>query len=946
MRTHGWLEGLREFAIICTAVWLAVAAAPNVTALDTGAGEVKPETQELIADATPADLSTLEADLRSTDFDRRQRAMLRLWGGRDAYREWVEAAVDDADPEVARRANWVLNRWRRGLLPDTPRDIADRLEGVSGPDTVENLLNLGLFTGAVVAIDEAIGGATSPAVLDRAKAAVRRRFPFYVRIAAEQNQLPQFVAVLDRIADDAPMTLAFQQINRLVNTVDGNPLPRSSERWTEAQRQKIDVILRAASGDLPQAIQYATMAADPELLRVCRMLAGDWATLAQEQMELAKAETPDSLEWYRHWVYALIAASRADAETIRDEAIARLSEPRGEERDTDLSDPINRIRWQALAMHGEIDAAVSILKPLQPNDAAELLAQSGRHIQAFEAINIDWQDLDAEITALVKEAIQAEHREANLISDQGSPELMRLLAAVRLLVSIGREDLALYALRTVVELSTQAKQDGVGSTRIEAIRTISRINRNDWIIDVLPQSKDVTLSGRTQFFLALVFDSEMETVGALIESFGRLRPGSTYIDRVRDTVAILNGQLPDHFEQSDDLDTLLAAISSSRRVIRKKDGGMMVANVPRVNLDMARIFELHNRPDLAKEVLVTLAANGEPEATLRLAMSELNEGSVRNARRSFAQVWEFVDTSGRDPNRLNRADGDALVAMKAIQGEAIAARRLGDTEGAEQLQHLIRLMSCTPSAALRKSFAEFLVEQGMKEQAEEIYRPLLNWVAFGSDEGVEFYSIARDFDAAVSETSPAASAAAIDLAIAGTIETTVFYPAAYVSLPSYVHRRMISNAVSDKNEQVVRRQIDKLLKLDPIDIDFGEKVLEAMREAGMKDVASEVLERIYQAGAKHLESFPQDVGMSNNLAWVMALSDFRLDDALLMSKRAVFYQPDSTVYRDTLAEVLYRLGQVDEAIAIEKACLLDEPAEWHVHQQIRRFELGEKSPRK
>jgi tetratricopeptide (TPR) repeat protein len=946
VRTHGWLEGLREFAIVCAALWLAGATAENASALDTGAGERTATKQKLIADAPPADLSSLEADLRSTNFDRRQRAMLRLWGGRDEYREWVEAAVDDADPEVARRASWVLNRWRRGLLPDTPRDIADRLEGVSGPDTVENLLNLGLFTGAVVAIDEAIGGATSPAVIDRAKAAVRRRFPFYVRIAAEQNQLPELVAVLDRIADDAPMTLSFQQLNRLVNTVEGNPLPRAAERWTESQRQKIGVILHAASGDLDQAIQSAKMAADPELLRVCRMLAGDWPTLAKEQVDLANAETAGSLEWYRHWMYALIAASRANDDSIREEAIARLSQPRGEGLDTDLSDPINRIRWQALAMHGEIDAAVSILKPLQPNDAAELLAQAGRHIEAFDAIDVDWQDLDAEIAMLTKDAIRAERSEANLISDQGSPELMRLLAAVRLLVSIGRDDLALYALKTVVDSSTQSRQDGVGATRIEAIRTISRINRNDWIIEVLPQSRDITLSGRTQFFVALVFDSEMETVGALIEAFGRLRPGSTYVDRVRDTVAILNGKLPDHFEQSKDLDTLLAAISSSRRVIRRKDGGMMVANVPRVNLDMARIFELHNRPDLSKQVLVTLAANGEPEATLRLATSELNEGSVQNARRSFAQVWEFVNTSGQDTNRLNRADGDALVAMKAIQGEAIAARRLGDSEGAEQLQQLIRLMSCTPSAALRKSFAEHLVEQGMNEQAEEMYRPLLHWVAFGSDEGVEFYSIARDYDSAVSETAPKASAAAIDLAIAGTIETTVFYPAAYVSLPSYVHRRMIRNAVSEKNEQAVRREIDKLLRLDPIDIDFGEKVLESMREAGMKDVALEVLERIYQAGAEHLANFPQDVGMSNNLAWVMALSDFRLEDALLMSKRAVFYEPDSTVYRDTLAEVLYRLGRVDEAIAIEKACLLDQPAEWHVHQQIRRFELGEKSPRK
>jgi len=111
----------------------------------------------------------------------------------------------------------------------------------------------------------------------------------------------------------------------------------------------------------------------------------------------------------------------------------------------------------------------------------------------------------------------------------------------------------------------------------------------------------------------------------------------------------------------------------------------------------------------------------------------------------------------------------------------------------------------------------------------------------------------------------------------------------------------------------------------------------------MTSLASEVLERMYQAGEKHLQNFPFDVAMSNNLAWVLSLSDYRLDDALRISKNAVFYQPDSTIYRDTLAEVLFRLKRNDEAIAIEKACLLDDPADWHVHEQIQRFESA-KSP--
>ncbi len=83
--------------------------------------------------------------------------------------------------------------------------------------------------------------------------------------------------------------------------------------------------------------------------------------------------------------------------------------------------------------------------------------------------------------------------------------------------------------------------------------------------------------------------------------------------------------------------------------------------------------------------------------------------------------------------------------------------------------------------------------------------------------------------------------------------------------------------------------------------------------------------------------------MLNNLAWVMSLSDYQLDEALQYAQRAVRCEPDSTVYRDTLAEILFRLNRKEEAIAIEQACLLDDPAEWHVHQQIERFRT--KSPK-
>ncbi|MGV3483416.1 MAG: hypothetical protein ACO1RT_03235 [Planctomycetaceae bacterium] len=898
-----------------------------------------------------AALAAIEQDLRSQNFDRRQLAMMRLWSNRERYRSWVEKAATDADPEVARRAHWILDRWRRGLLPDTPPDIAEQLQAAASADTIESLLNAGLFDGALVAIDEAIGGGGGEAVLDRAKSALRKRFPFYVRAAYHEDQLVQLVEVLGRLADEAPMALAYQQLRKHVLRDDGYHLPPASVRWTSDQREKLEVILLAANDDLPAAIDKAAKATDRDLLRVCRMLGGDWQALAHEQLAAANAQTPDSLEWYRHWMYALMAAARCEETDIRRQAVEQLSKPRGADKDLDQTDPINRVRWQALAMHGELQAAASILQPLQPNDAAELLAQATLYPQAFEAIDVDWTQIDSQLSSLVKEAVQGEQKESDANRVSSSPELSRLLTVVRMMIATGRDELALEALKSVVNHPSLSSRDNASATRIEIIRTLARLNRNEWISELLIGPADTTLPGRTQFYLAMAFDAEIETVAGLIEAFTRLRPTDSFAEHVRDTVAILDGRLPKSFAGSGGrkastsgagvgFESLYAAMAESKRVIRTRDGGMSIASVPRLTLDMARIFELHGEPELARRTLMALAAQGESEATLRIAEAELNQGSAQTARQLFETVWKTIERRGTDLSRLNQADADSLVAMKAIQGEATSAMRLGDLEGAEELQTLIKLMSCTPSPALRDSFAQYLVEQQMHEPAAAIYGPLLRLAAFGSSDDVEFYSIARNYDAAVSESKPAQAAAMLDLAIAGTIETTVFYPAAYISLPSYLHRRVIQMAVQDQDAARVRAHVEQLFRLDPIDIDFGEKVLVAMREAGMKDLAAEILERIYQAGNRHLETFPLDVGMANNLAWVLALSDHRLEDALRLSRRAVFYEPDSTIYRDTLAEVLFRLDRKPEAIAIEKACLLDDPAEWHVHEQIKRFEAS------
>ncbi|HIG18050.1 MAG TPA: tetratricopeptide repeat protein [Candidatus Handelsmanbacteria bacterium] len=82
----------------------------------------------------------------------------------------------------------------------------------------------------------------------------------------------------------------------------------------------------------------------------------------------------------------------------------------------------------------------------------------------------------------------------------------------------------------------------------------------------------------------------------------------------------------------------------------------------------------------------------------------------------------------------------------------------------------------------------------------------------------------------------------------------------------------------------------------------------------------------------------------NNLAWTYAEADRHLDRAQDLSLQAVKTDADNVVYLDTYAEVLFRRGYDDQAVAIIRRCLELEPADGehyeYLHGQLRRFDIG------
>ncbi|MCU0711936.1 MAG: hypothetical protein MUC43_07735 [Pirellula sp.] len=87
---------------------------------------------------------------------------------------------------------------------------------------------------------------------------------------------------------------------------------------------------------------------------------------------------------------------------------------------------------------------------------------------------------------------------------------------------------------------------------------------------------------------------------------------------------------------------------------------------------------------------------------------------------------------------------------------------------------------------------------------------------------------------------------------------------------------------------------------------------------------------------QQIDEFPNDAMSLNNVAWMASQCNRRLDEAIELSRRAVELRPDPT-YLDTLADLEFRLGNVEKAIEISQQCREIEPRDEQHRKQLRRF---------
>lgn len=125
--------------------------------------------------------------------------------------------------------------------------------------------------------------------------------------------------------------------------------------------------------------------------------------------------------------------------------------------------------------------------------------------------------------------------------------------------------------------------------------------------------------------------------------------------------------------------------------------------------------------------------------------------------------------------------------------------------------------------------------------------------------------------------------------------------------------------------------------LQPEGIDLVEDTYPELVATGNQKVADELLERYEKRLLAHLENWPKDATTHNNLAWMYARCNVKLEEALEHAQTAVELSPHSAVLLDTLAEVQFRLQQYSAAIDTMRRCIQMDPRDPHLRRQLERF---------
>ncbi len=901
------------------------------------------------ADPTPEDLAK---DLGSPTFAVRDKATKALWKlGEKARPALAEAAKSD-DVEVAQRAKEILEKFDWGVFPDTPAGVLALIRSFRGGQlddqkkAIAQLLKLGdpATKTLAVLLSKPISSENRPEVFDHLCLLLRHEVP--ALLVAGKTDRAEALLALNALGPNTGglidyAVFVYLQGKAATTAQRLEAVRKAGGSAGEAANAALVFVYRAA-GDRANALAAAKALADGS-----KELDEDTKAINQQFSVLDARNVYNSLlEDLGAWD---VLSDRIDARVNSHDGLAayRLRMAgKTKEADEILEKQKDATPGPARRAAAVDEATLALMLNDRPFDGIDRLKtlRTAPHILAdLLSSRLDFP----EALDLLSNNKKIDEKKTDEATGLNVVYLRGLYGTRKgkLFAQLGQRDAAAQVFAQVAEQLGQ--RDSYLLTQL--IRAEMRAGRYDLACEhfglALSRNDDsnnnVRAGSGSQDAWEVLFDADADAAAYWWRTLRAAKPGNetpgTTMTRVRNlfigkaTPADLDHAIKASKREvpvvgTIDAEQRVLAIASAYRAAGKLDEAVIVL------AELAdKILPPVDDPDVLDEEL-SARRFGRGSRSWVFGIDErfrfwmelgdllLEQGKPKEAAKRYEQGWKRYP----DNPVLMYLSGRAL--LKAGD-DADGRRRI-------ELAHWVGL----GNARIRGRFLEELCNRGYSADAKR-ERDLVRESGWLSELylGNVWNQVARasvlvkDFDAA-----SVANHRAIHYLLR-TPGVAYVEGYAYLTVPQGLKANVARGLLHAGKIPEAMKAARECFAVMPGNIDLAIQMVPELDKQGHKQEADELFKLVRDVYAKHAKDNPESGWAKNGAAWLAAGCQRELDAALASAKRAVELDPMIRSYQETLAEVHFRRGERDKALAIANELVQSDRRSYHYKRQLERY---------
>jgi tetratricopeptide (TPR) repeat protein len=862
-------------------------------------------------------------DLGSPKFTLREKASALLWAAGQEGELALLRTLPKGDLEAVRRAQRILDKFRWGIYPDTPKEIlalVTKFRSGTEPDKITVLRELfgrGPTQYRLIArlLSAEVGrtGRTNvgPAALGNdLMVALQARLRKHAFAELEELLAIRLTSGEEKPVRDYALCLLLNgNLERAIPYYDGHA------RLPEGKRAAVILThLHRAKGDLSAARQAAELSGEAELLQMILAEQGDWKTLSARAEQLVGEDGLDDYKAVSHRLAGNGPGFEASVAALVKTARAKKPDD-------------GTLWWEAksLFLNDRPAEALAILDG--GNDFAmpfNVLVRQHRHGEALRLLE-RYRSHDGEHTSWA-----AIHR-AKLLLRLGEKEAAcKVLDGVRAQI----EERFFPWLHTAL---LRAERDA--GREAEARQLWARLLRRGLPPDgKQPGGPSWTAASYAEHLLSAVLDLEHSGVPIWWRFLRARHSEPMFLGwRFPEDPLITLGRLRSLFDGKLDKAEFAALVRAAKEAALKRPEAMLLRQ------KAAKLQQPGAGPDEWLQGLIETCRRAGREDLLRECLEASVE--VGGSRASFTELAKFLlgkqlwAEAAEVCARARKLHPDDPV-LTLLHGHA--QTRAGRVAEGRQLEELAHWLPLADDAA-RHELGKALADLGRHDEARREFTLVTrsgfrrSWYMRNAWRHLSQYALREgDFLKA---------AACWEIWYLGVIGRGSFFleDEPYVTVPHRLHLWRGRGLLARGDLAGARAEIALCERVLPGEAETAQTFVPALTTAGHRREADALFERTFDYWRSLCKEHPRSAKFHNSLAWLAARCRRQLDAGLGHGRAAVRLGPDNPSYLDTLAEVHFQRGESAEAVRLIRRCIELAPGKDYYRNQLKRFEAGDRS---